>query len=410
MTKVDKKLAVMGGPRLITKSPLEYRWIGQSDIFHLSKMVKTNLLSGFLAQTNESHFGGQWIRKMEVESARVFGTRYSVALNSWTSGLEAMVQAFRLREGSEIIVPPWTMSATVSAIVNARLVPRFVDIEEDSFNLSPDGVLKAINEKTTGILAVDIFGQPCKAKELRKIADDAHLIFMVDSAQTPRACVDGRHSVQYAHAGGFSLNRHKHIQVGEGGIAVTNSEEIATIMQYLRNHAEVTSVNESKFSSLKLIGHNLRMGEMEALLGLKQLIKLDTHVAKRRNWGRKLKNLILEKKLEGLEITLPESYDAHDFYILPMRLNVEKLCVSRNKIASALRAEGVTGVVSEYGKLNHLPSFADFPTENLEVAEELSEKKFLGIYMCGHRFTEKNLRDIAMAFEKVWHSIDALKH
>lgn len=410
MKRRSNDLAILGGHKAISKQPKKYRWIKSVDTIKLANFVRGNSLSGFVAEANDSHLGGEWIRKLENLSSTTFNKEFSVSLNSWTSGLEVMVEAFGFESGSEILVPPWTMSATVASIVNSGLTPRFVDIESETFNIDPESVSKGINKRTKGILAVDLFGRPCRAKELREIADSSDLVLMLDSAQTPLARVDGKHSLHYAHAGGFSFNRHKHLQVGEGGLAVTDMEAVAKIMQYLRNHAEITSVLDSGLQRSKIIGHNLRMGEMEAFLAYRQLLKISLHVERRRNWGRYLTRLLLEKELDGLSINLPEDYDSHDFYILPIRLDVEKTGITSRTLAQALKAEGINILVSEYGLLDALPAFGDFPKEDLSTANELSTQGFLGIYMCGHSFTYQDLHGIADAFEKVWDYRDRLKN
>lgn len=395
-------LALNGGSKVVTSPLRKYRWMTYGDAFRLWRLVNSNNLSGFLAQSSSAHLGGVWVRSLEELSRTKFQSKYSIAVNSWTSGLELIMKSLKLPPESEVLVPPWTMSATVASIANAGLIPRFVDIEIETCNISVDSIENAINSRTKGILGVDIFGRPCRAKELRKISDEHGLFFVVDSAQTPLAKQDGKHSTFYAHAGGFSFNRHKHIQVGEGGMVVTDEERLARRIQYLRNHAEITTLHDSEHRDEGMIGHNFRMGEMESLLAFRQILGIEGHVENRRKWGRQLAKLLREMELPGLRIELPISPDSHDFYILPIILDGPALGLNRDFIATALRAEGVANLVSEYGLLNELPPFRCFPREKLTNATALSKSRFLGIYLCGHKFTQRNLREIANAFQKVW--------
>ena len=146
----------------------------------------------------------------------------------------------------------------------------------------------------------------------------------------------------------------------------------------------------------------MALGRNGALLATEQVKKIDFHVSIRRNYARFLLANLQKLNLPGLTISIPDELDAHDFYILPMVLNEEKLGCSRDDIAAALTAEGVVGVVSKYGRLNELPAFRHYPTQPLPVADQLSRSGFLGLYMCGHSFSKKSLIDISRAFEKIW--------
>jgi dTDP-4-amino-4,6-dideoxygalactose transaminase len=258
------ELAINGGKPSISAKIERYTWVDKGVLPKIEELILSNSFSGFLAQPSVEHLGGPAIRKLETEWSQIFNVKYSVSFNSWTSGLVAAIAALGLRKGSEVIVTPWTMSASVSCLVANGLTPVFADIELESFNLDPADVSAKISKNTSAILAVDIFGNPCDAPTLSRIAQENDLKFVVDAAQAPRAEIEGKRSAEYADIAGYSLNRHKHIQVGEGGVAVTDSEMYAERLRLMRNHSEVTSGNV--VDEVVPIGHNWRLGEIEAEL------------------------------------------------------------------------------------------------------------------------------------------------
>lgn len=393
---MSDNLALNGGYQAI-RTPLDkYKWVDIGVMPEIENLILSNSFSGFLAQASPEHFGGPNVQNLEMEWSNKFNFKYSVSFNSWTSGLMAAVASLNLEKDSEVIVTPWTMSATVACIVANNLIPVFADIEEDTFNINPIDVASKVTKKTSAIMAVDIFGKPCNAPELYKVAKENNLHLVVDSAQTPRAKVNGKRSGNYSDISGYSFNRHKHIQVGEGGIAVTDNSEFAERLRLIRNHAEVSSgVIQNQAIT---IGHNWRMGEIEALLANYQLKNFDKHIDHR--FKSSLRLISLLSNLPGIE--LPEVLDKtqHDFYIIGIRLD-ERLSIQRELIAKSLVAEGVQNLIVGYQALHRLNAFNNYRQDNLRVVEKMQDSSFLGLYMCGHYFTDSNIIEIYQAFDKV---------
>ena len=394
------ELAINGGKPAISAKVERYTWVDKGVLPRIEELILSNSFSGFLAQPSVEHLGGPAVRKLETDWSLLFKTKYAVTFNSWTSGLVAAIAALGLKRGSEVIVTPWTMSASVSCLVANGLIPVFADIELGSFNIDPAHVTAKITKNTSAILGVDIFGKPCNAPALSKIARENGIKLIIDAAQTPRAEIEGKRSAEYADISGYSLNRHKHLQVGEGGVAVTDSEIYVERMRLMRNHSEVTS--GAILNEVVPIGHNWRMGEIEAELAMYQLEKFDSHIDHRVNSAKNLINLMIDIP----EIQFPEAGNAinHDFYIIGMRIS-EDLAGQRQSIANALRAEGITNLIIGYQALHRLPSFQKFNQSNLDNVNQLHDKTFLGLYMCGNQFSPENISEISDAFHKVFERI-----
>jgi perosamine synthetase len=371
----------------------KFQWFVKSDIDRIAKILNEGALSGFLAAPGEPNLGGINVRKLEEQWGKFAKRDFAVTFNSWTSGLEAMVSVLQLPKESEVIVTPWTMSATVACIVNNGLIPKFVDIDKKSFNIDSKRVLDACNSKTSAILAVDIFGKPCDFIELRKIANEKNIYFLIDSAQAPDASSSGRKSAEFADISGYSFNRHKHLQCGEGGIAVTSVSEFADRMRLYRNHSEVASESQTN----RVQGHNLRFGEIEASLMLSQLARADLLISHRRNAASKIINGL--KQVPG--ITLPEinENEIHDFYILAIVLH-EDLAKFRREIVNELKSTGVPGVLEGYVNAHKLPQFKQYAKESLPIAENMHQKKFIGLYMCGVEWSNELIEGVVMQITK----------
>src|SRR5437762_2316448 len=231
-------LALLGGPKTITAPFPRHNPIGAEEVEAARRVVESGVLSRFLGCWDPDFYGGPKVQEFERQCARYFGTKYAVTVNSWTSGLIAAVGAIGIEPGDEVIVSPWTMSATATAILHWNAIPVFADIEPETFCLDPAAVEANITPYTRAIMAVDIFGHPADVDALMTIADRYGLTVITDAAQAPGARYRNRYAGTLTHVGGFSLNYHKHIHTGEGGILVTDDETIAYRVRLIRNHAE----------------------------------------------------------------------------------------------------------------------------------------------------------------------------
>ena len=150
-----------------------------------------------------------------------------------------------------------------TSIIHWNAIPIFADIDPLTFNINPESVEKKITKKTKAILLVDIFGQSCDIDALMKIREKYDLKVMTDSAQSPGAYNSDRFTGTISHIGGYSLNYHKHINTGEGGIVVTNDDILCERVQLIRNHGEAVVEKKGVKNIQNIIGHNFRLGEIE---------------------------------------------------------------------------------------------------------------------------------------------------
>jgi len=260
------------------------------------------------------------------------------------------------------------------------------------------------------------------------IASRYNLKVITDSAQAPGVYNQGRRTGTLAHVGGYSLNYHKHIHTGEGGILVTDDPEIFERLQLIRNHAEAVVADKGVTNLSNMVGHNFRLGEIESAIGIEQLKKLDRKVHGRQLAAEKLTEGL--KSLPGLQVPVIKPGNTHAYYVYPLVLDVKQLGISRDRIVAALEAEGIEGLANGYANVHLLPMYQKkiaygsngFPWSSelckrqvsydkgiCPVAEELHDKSFIAFEMCLHELFDQDIELIVRAFSKVWVNLDKLR-
>lgn len=422
------ELALFGGPPAVTKAFKRYNPIGNEEVEAAKAVVESGVLSQFLGAWHPDFFGGPKVQEFERRCESYFGVKRAVTVNSWTSGLIAAVGAIGIEPGDEVIVSPWTMCASATAILHWNAIPVFADIEPETFCLDPASVEANVTSHTRAIMAVDIFGQSADMDAIMDIARRHELKVISDAAQAPGTYYKGRITGTMADVGGYSLNYHKHIHTGEGGILVTDDDEIADRLQLIRNHAEAVVGNKGVADLRNMIGYNFRLGEIECAIGIEQLKKLSTFVASRQRAAERLTAGL--NGLRGLRTPVVRSGCTHAYYMYPMILVPEDFGVSRARIIEALTAEGVTGLAGGYTNIHLLPIYQQkigygskgFPwTSDIcrrdvsyrkgicPVAERLHDSTYIGFAMCMHELSDGDVDLIVKAFHKVWHQLPRLK-
>ena len=297
----------------------KYNSLDSRDFKKLKEVFNTKILSDFLAKGNKKFYGGKYVQKFEKEVQSYFKVKYAITVNSWTSGLICIMGALDIEPGDEVILPSWTMSACMTAILNWGAIPIFADVDIDSYCIDPNSVRKLINKKTKAIMAVDIFGGKADYKVLKKIADRKKIHLICDSAQSIGSKYYGKLAGTMYEATGYSLNCHKHIQTGEGGLILTNSKYVAEKCFRIRNHGE-NQTSKSKKQLINNLGYNFRLTELQSALGISQLEKLKEKVKSRQKIAR-----IFDKELNKfnwLKLSVPSRLVENSYYVYPIRLLV----------------------------------------------------------------------------------------
>lgn len=349
------QLALNGGTPVIRGPLAPYNSLGEEEVAAVQEVVRSGSLSGFYGSWGSEFLGGAKVKEFEKAWAARFEVPHVVSVNSATSGLFAALGAVGVSPGDEVIVPPFTMSATAMAPLIYGGIPVFADIDEETFCLDVDAVRAAITPKTRAIIAVNLFGHPARLTELLDLARSRGIALIEDNAQGPLAEENGRYAGTIGDIGVFSLNYHKHVHSGEGGMCVTHDPALALRLQAIRNHAE-NIVDPAAISDLSnMIGFNYRMTELSAGVGIEQLRKIDHHVERRLELAEALSEGV--RGLEGLTPPAVRAGCRHVYYVWAMRVNEKELGVTRAAFSRALAAEGFPHFLGYLRPLYMLPVF-----------------------------------------------------
>lgn len=228
---------------------------------------------------------GPHVQRFEEAVAGYVGARFGVAVSSGTSALHLLVKAFGIGEGDEVITTPFSFIASANCILYERARPVFVDVEPETGNINPDLIERAITARTKAILSVDSFGHPARLDDIRGIAERHGLAVIEDACESLGSEYRGQKcgSPAYAHGASFAFYPNKQITTGEGGMIVTDDEEVARLCRSMRNQGRGET---GVWLSHERLGYNYRMDEMSAALGLSQFRRLEEILAKRERVAR----------------------------------------------------------------------------------------------------------------------------
>lgn len=413
-------LAINGGKAVRERPFPPYNIIGAEEKKAVMEVLDSNVLSKFLGTWSPDFFGGPRVQKFEREWEDYFGVNHAVSVNSATSGLNAAVGAAGVGPGDEVIVSPFTMSASAACVFVYNAIPVFADIDPETFCLTADTIRERITPRTKAIIAVDILGYPSDMDQIMSLAKEHDLTVIEDAAQAPGAKHHGRFAGTQAHMGVFSLNYHKTIHTGEGGVVVTNDEALAERLQLIRNHAEVVVEDKGVTNLVNMLGFNYRMTEIEAAIGSEQLKKLDGLLQARIEAADYLQERM--SGLPGLTQPVVRPHIKHAYYVYGIRYDELEMSSPRKTFVAAMKAEGVPlaeGYVKPiylqpmyqqrvvYGErgcpftCGHYNSDVSYAPGLCPVAERMHYQELILGNFCYEGMTRDELDDVADAFSKV---------
>lgn len=310
---------------------------------------------------------GEFIEKFEKGFSRYCGARYGVATSSGTTALHLALATLGIKLGDEVIIPSFTMIATANAVVYTGADPVLVDSETLTWNINVNKIGEKVTKKTKGVIVVHTYGHPVDMKTLLDLAEDNGIYIVEDAAEAHGAEYRGKKVGALGELGCFSFYANKIITTGEGGMIVTNNEELADKARILRDQA----FERQKRFWHKHIGFNYRLTNLQAAIGVAQMEKIDQFVETRRR-NAQLYNSLL-KDVDG--ITLPPEADwAKNVYWMYSLLIEDSFKINRDKLMEYLTGKGVE-TRNFFYPIHKQPVYSKrYEGEMYPVAEEVSRK------------------------------------
>jgi perosamine synthetase len=341
--------------------PINRPQIGEEEVEAVVKVLR----SGFLTQGLGA---GPMVTQFEKNFAKFAGVRHAMAVNTGTAALHSAVVASGVKHGDEVILPSFTFVATAEAVVMAGGKPVFIDIDPETYNISPAEIEKAITRKTKVIVPVDLYGLPAEIKPIREIAVKHGLKVVEDAAQAHGATYAEKPVGVFADVACWSFYASKNMTTGEGGVTTTGDDEMAEAMRLMRTHGE-----KAKYASL-MLGYNYRMSEIQAAIGLVQLKKLPAFVARRRENATRLTKILT--KTEKLQLPHEPKGREHSWYLYTVRLK-NATGNERNRIVEELRKKDIGAEVYYPNPVHLMPYYRKrFGRRKLPETEKAAKQVF----------------------------------
>jgi perosamine synthetase len=293
-----------------------------------------------------------YLHRFENSFSQYERIKYSVATSSCTGAIHLALMAMGVKAGDEVIVPELTWIASVEPVMYIGAKPVFADVLEDTWCIDPQSIKKAITPQTKAIIVVHLYGNLCEMDEILKIAEENNLMVLEDAAEGLGSEYRNRKAGSIGHAGVFSFHGTKTLSTGEGGILVTNDEDIANRVRVLNDHGRNPRDPENKMFWMREYGYKYKMSNLQAAMGVAQLERIEELVEKKRlifNWYCEL--------LKGVpcKMNSEQSY-AKNSYWLPTVIFDKSLNFNREAFFRTMKESNIDSRPFFY-PLSSLPMF-----------------------------------------------------
>lgn len=354
-----------------------------------------------------SVLGGPYVRNFEAEFAEIHKSDFAISANSATSSIISAIIATGIKEGDEVITSPLSFTATATAIKLGGGTPVFADINKDSYCIDLNSIIKRVTKKTKAIVPVHLLGNDADILNIHEFCKQKGIALIEDSAQALYTSIKGKYLGTFGDIGIFSFQESKNMMTGEGGMALTNSDELAYKLRLIRNHGEamVFEGEDSQDVIDCARGYNFRLPDPLAAIGYCQAKKIKEIQRIRNQNYTYLKNQL--SQFSFLKFQKVSDYiDTFSPYCVG--LTFEHSDIHRNTFAQALRAEGIPVTTGFPRLLNENPLTKE-DVKLTPIAKELNTNKYLGFFQIGYPNTQSDMDDIINAIKKISLSFEKLK-
>ena len=404
------KLALKGGKPVREKPFPSWPVYGEEELEALKEVLESGVWG----------IGGNKKAEFEKRFAEYHRVKYGVAVTNGTAALEISLRAAGIPAGSSVIMPAYTFMATATAAIYANLVPKFVDIDPDTYTIDPSAVEAAITEDVKAIIPVHIAGCPADMEKINSIAEKYNLVVVEDACQAWGAEWNGRKVGSYGDLAAFSFQSSKNITSGEGGIILTDNRKL---YETAWSYSNCGRSMEGAWYEHFIPGTNCRITEFQAAILLVQLSRLPEQSEIREDRARYLTSLL--SKIDGVTpLKRPEKVTKHAYHLYIFKYSSEAFGgLSREKFREALVAEGIPCSLG-YTPLYRSPAFQNLKripfipksiSEKMDYSEVSLPNTERACYKEALWFTQRmllgsreDMEDIVAAIEKIKENVDEL--
>ncbi len=393
-TASKEALAIHGGsPVRKTLLPYGRQSISEEDIQAVVETLRSDWLTT-----------GPKVGEFEESFAAWVGAQHAVSFSSGTAALHAAAFAAGLKPGDEAITTPLTFAATANCVLYQGATPVFADICSDTLNLDPEAVAARVTSRTKVLLPVDYAGHPTDLAPMLEIAERHGLMVIEDACHALGAEYEKRRVGGIAHMTVFSFHPVKHLTTGEGGMVTTNRADLADTLRKFRNHGIDSDARQRQASGqwhydMVMLGFNYRLTDIACALGVEQLKRLDSNLARRRQIAARYTDAF--RTLRGLTTPAVRENTNPAWHLYPIRVGGNEAPLDRAEVFRALRGENI-GVNVHYVPVHRHRYYRDrfgFKGGEFPVAEKAYEQ-LISLPMF-HGMTDGDVEDVIQAVTKV---------
>ena len=338
---------------------------------------------------------GPFVKEFEEKMSATVGRKYGIAVTNGTAALEVAVQALKLKEGDEVILPAFTIISCAEAIVRCGAKPVLVDCDPYTYNICAEDVEKKITSRTKALMVVHLYGLPVDMDPILKLAQEHGLKIIEDAAEMHGQTYKGRHCGSFGDISIFSFYPNKHVTTGEGGMVVTDDEELAERCRSIRN---LCFQKKKRYVHEELSG-NFRFTNLQAAVGLAQLERLDEFINRKREMGAFYTEGL--KDVKGLQLPITETEYAKNIYWVYGIVLKDSVGIDNEEMQKRLAAKGI-GTRTFFWCMHEQPVFQEmglFKGESYPVAEKLARR---GFYIpSGLALTKEQMSMVVKAVKEV---------
>jgi perosamine synthetase len=314
---------------------------------------------------------GPKLPEFEAAFAQYIGRKRAVAVNSGTSGLFLCLLSLGIGPGDEVIVPPFTFIASSNTIMMTGAKPVFVDIDPKTLNINPAKIEYKVTKKTKAIMPVEAFGSPADFDKITRVAERHNLAILEDSCEALGSELNGKYAGSFGKMSVFAFYPNKQITTGEGGMILTDDDDLADMCVSLRNQGRGST---GAWLSHPRLGYNFRISDINCALGIVQLSRIDEIKAKRRQVAKWYQEILADD--DRLIVPAEPPGCTISWFVFVVQLTEKFTQKQRDEILEKMKAEGIQ--VSNYFSPVHLQPFmterfgyekGDFP-----VTESVAER------------------------------------